>query len=169
MTIIEALNEIKAAGITRLVGMAGISDIEEYISIAEEHHRNAVELSANGYDAWQYTLDHEDDHRLIVTADGHYIIATIYGGNYGNFEMATYSNYDTKDEMHAAFDEIKISEQAESIADEMETERPGELPRVAFVAIATAELKAAYAAIDKEVKEAFSATWGSGGKKHGTE
>lgn len=142
MTIIEGLNELKAAGIERLVGMAGITDINAYIEKATESHENAVKYAAEGMATWQHSLDHEDDSRMITTADGHHIIAT----KYGNIEMATYSDYATEDEMNAAYDEYRIAVQAEAIADEMAAERPGELPRAAWILIATAELKAAHAA-----------------------
>lgn len=142
MTIIEGLNELKAAGITKLVGMAGITDINAYIEKATESHENAVKYAAMGVETWQHSLDHENESRMITTADGHHIIAT----KYGNIEMATYSDYATEDEMNAAYDEYRIAEQAEAIADDMTARKPGELPRAAWIIIATAELKTAYAA-----------------------
>lgn len=141
MTLINALNELKAAGINRLVGMSNTTDIDTYIDHAKETHALAVKYAPE-VSSWQYSLDHENDHRMITTEDGHHIIAT----NYGAFEMATYSDYDTEDEMTAAFDAIRIAEQAQAIADEMTATRPGELPHTAWVLIATAELKAAYSA-----------------------
>jgi hypothetical protein len=146
MTIIEGLNELKATGITKLVGMAGITDIDTYIEHATQSHENAMKWgspeSNDRVDCWVYAYEHEDESRMIITADGHHIIAT----KYGNIEMATYSDYATEDEMNAAYDEYRIAEQAEAIADEMTTARPGELPRAAWILIATAELKAAHAA-----------------------
>jgi uncharacterized short protein YbdD (DUF466 family) len=154
MTIIEGLNQMKAAGITKLVGMAGITDIDTYIEHATQSHENAVKYAAMGIETWQYSLDHEDESRMIITEDGHHIIAT----KYGNIEMATYSDYETEAKMNAAYDEYCITEQAEAIADEMTATRPGELPRAAWVLIATAELKAthkaAMAAFEREFAQA---------------
>lgn len=48
MTIIEGLNELKAARIKKLVGMAGITDINAYIENATESHENAVKYAAMG-------------------------------------------------------------------------------------------------------------------------
>lgn len=147
MTLINALEELKAQGITKLTGMCGITDINEYLAHAQENHNNAVKYAAQGIATWQYSLDHENNSQLIVTADGHHIIAT----NYDGFNMATYSDYETDEEMSAAFDAWRISRDAEAIANKMDAERPGELPHAAWVLIATAELKAA----DKAANEAF--------------
>lgn len=152
MTILEGLNELKAAGITKLVGMAGITDINAYIEKATERHENAVKYAAMGMETWQYSLDHEDESRMITTEDGHHIIAT----RYGKIEMATYSDYETEAEMNAAYDKYCITEQAEAIADEMTATRPGELPRAAWVLIAASELRAAY----KAAHEAFEREYG---------
>ena len=152
MTIIEGLNQIKNAGITKLVGMHNTTDIDTYIEHATQSHENAVKYAAMGIETWQYTLDHEDESRMIITEDGHHIIAT----RYGDIEMATYSDYSTEDEMNAAFEAIQIAEKAEGIADEMTAGRPGELPREAWVLIATAEIKAAY----KAAKAAFERDYG---------
>lgn len=152
MTIIEGLNQMKNAGITNLVGMYNITDIDTYIEHVAVNHENAVKYAAMGIETWQYNLDHEDENRMIITEDGHYIIAT----RYGNIEMAIYSNYTTEDEMIAAYEAICIAEQAEAIADEMTAVRPGELPHSAWVLITTAELKAAH----KAAMEAFEREYG---------
>ena len=152
MTIIEGLNELKAAGITKLVGMAGITDIDTYIERATQSHENAAKYAAMGVETWQYSLDHENDSRMITTADGHHIIAT----RYGNIEMATYSDYATEDKMYAAYDEHRIAEQAEAIADEMTATRPGELPRVAWILIAASELRAAHKAAHEAFEREFA-------------
>ena len=142
MTIIEGLNQMKNAGITKLVGMHGTTDIDTYIEHATASHENAVKYAAMGVQTWQHSLDHEDDSRMIITEDGHHIVAT----RYGNIEMPTYSDYATEDEMNAAFETIQIAEKAGAIAAEMDATRPGELPHAAWVLIATAELKAAHKA-----------------------
>ena len=141
MTLIEGLKELKAQGITRLVGMDGITDIDMYIKRATENHKSAAKYAAQGVRDWQHTLDHEDDNYMIETADGHHIIAT----HYDTFDAATYSDYGTVEEMDAAFSECMIAQQAAEIADEKAKE-DGSLPREAWAAAATAELKAAYKA-----------------------
>ena len=138
MTILEGLNQMKNAGITKLVGMHKITDIDMYIEHATQSHENAVKYAAMGIETWQHTLDHEDDSRMIITEDGHHIIATKYCA----IEMATCSDYTTEEEMVAAYEAIRISEQAEAIADEMIATRPGELSRDEWVSIAKAEIKA---------------------------
>lgn len=158
MTLINALEELKAKGITKLVGMAGITDIDTYIENATENHKNAVKYAAMGIQTWQYSIDHEDDSFMAETADGHYIIATTYGTTDGKpFNMATYGDYEAEEEMYAAFDEWEIAQQAEIIATEMETIRAGELPHSAWVLIATLELRAAY----KASHEAFEREYGA--------
>lgn len=142
MTIINLLKELEADGVTRLVGMYGKSDIRDYISSAKEHHEISVKYAAEGIRCHQYSLGHEDDCRLVTTPDGNRIIAK----KYGNIEMPCYSTYETEEEMNAAFEAVQIAEQAESIAREMDTTRPGVLPHAAWIAIATAELKAAHVA-----------------------
>lgn len=151
MTLVDALKELKAAGVTQLVGMAHTNDIDAYLAHAEDNHANAVKYAAEGVKSWQYTLDHENDCRLICLADGHYIITDMFG----DVEMAMYSDYTTEEEMHAAFEAFQIAEQAEAIANEMETTHPGELPRAAWVMIATAELKSAHAAAKATFKRDF--------------
>ena len=138
MTLINALEELKANGVTRLVGMAGITDIDTYLEHATENHENAVTYAAKGIETWQYALDHEDDSYMVDMADGHRIIAT----HYGTFDMATYSDYETEEEMYAAFDEWKIAQQAAEIADE-KVKQDSSLPREAWILVATAKLTAA--------------------------
>lgn len=141
MTIINLLNELKVNGVTRLVGMYGTSDINDYISSAEERHENSVKYAAEGISCHQYALDHENDYRMVTTPDENRIII----GKFGDIEMPCYSTYETEEEMDAAFEAVQIAEQAESIAQEMDTMRPGVLPHAAWIAIAAAELKATYA------------------------
>lgn len=158
MTLIEGLEELKANGITKLVGMAGISDINVYLDHAQENHKNAVKYAAKGIQTWQYELDHENDSFMAETADGHHIIGTTYYTADGKpFGMATYGDYETEEEMCRAFDEWKISKQANDIADEMSAKRPGELPHAAWVLIATSELKAAYKAAGEAFEREFGA------------
>ena len=150
MTLIEGLKELKAQGITRLVGMDGITDIDMYIKHATENHEDAVKYAAKGIQAWQHTLDHEDDSFMIETADGHHIIAT----HYSTFDMATYSTYNTEEEMYAAFNAWEIAKQASEIADE-NAEQGSTLPREAWVLVATMGLKAAYKAADEAFKREY--------------
>ena len=151
MTLVEGLKELKAQGITRLVGMDGITDIDMYIKRATENHKSAAKYAAQGVRDWQHTLDHEDDNYMIETADGHHIIAT----HYGTFDTATYSDYGTAEEMDAAFNEWRIAQQAAEIADE-KAEEDDSLPREAWVLVATMELRAAY----KAAGEAFERKFG---------
>lgn len=156
MTMIEGLEELKAQGITKLVGMVGISDINVYLDNAQASHANAVKYAAQGVETWQYDLDHENDHFMVETANGHHIIASIYSTGDGKpFSMATYSDYGTTEEMHAAFDEWRIAQQAAEIADQKVKEDPS-MPREAWVLIATLELRAAY----KTAMEAFERDYG---------
>jgi hypothetical protein len=157
MTLINALAELKAKGTEKVTGFGnGQADINDVIQNAQACHDDAVKFSAMGIQTWQYSIDHEDDNFMIETPDGHFIIATTYGTADGKpFDMATYSNYDTEDEMRAAFDEWKINKQANKMADEMIKERPGELPRAAWILIARSELKAAYKAADEAFKREF--------------
>ena len=154
MTIIEGLNELKAQGITKLVGMAGESDIDVYLDHAQANHENALKWGNPEHDdyvgSWEYCLDHEDDSFMVATADGHHIIATRYNG----FDMADYSDYSTEEEMNAAFNAWEIAKQASEIADE-NAEQGSTLPREAWVLVATMELKAAYKAADKAFKREF--------------
>jgi len=150
MTLINALEELKAQGITKLVGMAGETDIDTYIEHATENHKNAVKYAAMGIQTWQYSLDHEDDSFMIETADGHHIIAT----HYGTLDTATYSDYSTEEEMDAAFNAWEIAKQAAEIAEE-KVKQGNSLPREAWVLVATMELKAAYKAADEAFKREY--------------
>lgn len=156
MTIIEGLNELKAQGIMKLVGMAGESDINVYLDHAQANHENALKWGNPEHDdyvgSWKYCLDHEDDSFMVETADGHFIIATHFDG----FAMPEYSTYDTEEEMNAAFDEWEINEQANKIADE-KAEQGSSLPREVWVIIATSELKAAYKAASEAFKREYTA------------
>lgn len=157
MTLINGLQELKAKGITKLVGMAGITDIDTYLEHATENHQNAVKYAAEGIQTWQYSLDHEDDSYMVETADGHHIIATTYGTADGKpFGMATYSDYDTEEEMRAAFDEWQIAQQATEIADE-KVKQDSSLPREAWILVATMELRVAYKAARKAFEREFGA------------
>ena len=69
--------------------------------------------------------------------------------------MATYSDYDTEEEMTAAFEEWEIAQQAAEIADE-KAKQGSSLPREAWVLVATLELRAAY----KRAYEAFKREFG---------
>lgn len=157
MTLINGLRELKAKGITKLVGMAGITDIDTYLEHATENHENAVKYAAMSIQTWQYSIDHEDDYFMVETEDGHFIIATTYGtADSKPFDMATYSNYETEEEMYAAFDEWKIAQQAAKIADE-KVKQGGSLPREAWILVATLELRAAYKRADEAFKREFGA------------
>lgn len=157
MTLVNGLKELKAKGVTKLVGAVGISDIDAYIEHAVKNHENAVKYAAQGIQTWQYSLDHEDDSYMVETADGHHIIATTYGTADGKpFDMATYSDYDTEEEMREAFDEWEISRQAAEIADE-KAKQGDSLPREAWVLVATMELRAAYKAAHKAFEREFGA------------
>lgn len=146
MTLVNGLKELKAKGVAKLVGMVGITDIDTYLEHATESHDNAVKYAAMGIQSWQYSVDHEDDNYMVETADGHHIIAT----RYGTFDMATYSDYETEEEMIAAFDEWKIARQAAEIADE-KAKQGDSVPREAWILIATMKLRAAH----KTAHEAF--------------
>ncbi|MBE6721854.1 MAG: hypothetical protein E7572_05125 [Ruminococcaceae bacterium] len=150
MTLINALEELKANGVTRLVGMAGITDIDTYIEHATENHKNAVTYAAKGIQTWQYELDHEDDSYIVDMADGHHIIAT----HYGTFDMATYSDYETEEEMNTAFDAWEIAQQAAEIADE-KVKQGSSLPREAWILVATAELTAVRNAAAAEFERTY--------------
>lgn len=149
MTLIDALETLKSKGITKLTGMHNVSDINRYIDNAVQSHEDSVRWA--DVPCHKYSLDHEDDHYIVET-NGHHIIVTKYDG----FDMATYGDYDSDEAMRADFDEWRIMRDAESIADEMTAKRPGELPRAAWVLIATAELKAAL----KNSREAFEREYG---------
>jgi hypothetical protein len=148
MTLIEALEMLKAKGIARLTGMADESNIEKYLDNAVQIHETSIRYA--DVPCHRYSLDHEDSHYIVET-NGHHIIATHYDG----FDMATYSDYPTENEMYAAFTEYEIMRDAEAIAEEMQAKRPGELPREAWVLIATSELTAAHKASMKAFERDF--------------
>lgn len=152
MTLINALEILEAKGITRLTGLSGASDISTYMDHAVESHELALQY-ADTSSCWKYTLDHEDDHDLVALPDGNYIIVTLYG----DFDMPIWSTYASDDEMYAAYDEYKVSRQAEEIADEMMVSRPNVLPRTGWIAIATAEIRKAYASLDEEFNRLYPA------------
>ncbi|WP_371367825.1 hypothetical protein SRRS_16210 [Sporomusa rhizae] len=146
MTLIEALETLKSKGITKLSGMVGENDIEKYIDHAVQSHEISASLAH--IPCHQYHLDHEDDHYIVET-NGHFIIAT----HYGSFDMATYGNYDTEEEMHADFDEYRIIKQAQAIADQ-KVKDGSKIPRAVWLAVAINELRqahiAAHAAFERE-------------------
>ncbi len=150
MTLIDALEILKAKGITCLTGLCNQKDIDKYIDNARRCDEDAQRWPEQGWA--KYHTDHADDH-YIVEANGHHIIVTKYDG----FDMPTYGDYDNGEEMSADFDEWRIMPDAESIADEMITKRPGELPRAAWVLIAANELRAA----NKAATEAFEREYGN--------
>ena len=153
MKMIEALETLKAKGITNLTGMVGQTDINAYIENARKGDEQAVDVLNRYPDmTWAiYHMDHIDDHYIVET-NGYHIIVT----KYDNHDMPTYSDYDTDEEMYAAFKEWRIMRDANSIADEMTAKRPDELPRAAWLLIAASELKAA----DKAATEAFEREYG---------
>ena len=156
MTLIQALETWKEEGITCLVGAASESNIDQYIENARRCDADAERFADQEWA--KYHKEHADDNFAIKTDDGHNIIATWYVSGTGTrFCMATYSDYETDEEMRAAFDEWEIAKEAGEIADKMETERPGELPRAAWILIATAELQAAYKAGEIAFEREFGA------------
>jgi len=148
MTLIDALETLKAKGITKLTGMYNQADIDKYIDNARQGDEDAANVLSRYPDmSWaQYHMDHMDNH-FIAEINGHHIIAT----HYDNFDMATYGDYDNDDDMEADFDAWRITRDAATIADEMMVSRPGELPRAAWILIAESELRAA----NKAANEAF--------------
>lgn len=153
MTLISTLEELKAKGITNLSGFSATGDINAILENAQKNHENAVKYAAKGIETWQHSLDHEDDYFMVETVDGHSIIAT----HYSTFDMATYSTYNTEEEMYAAFDEWKIAQQAAEIADE-KVKQDSSLPREAWVLVAAMELRAGYKAANEAFKQALDAT-----------
>lgn len=147
MTLIEALETLKSKGITKLSGMFGESDIDKYIDNAVQNHE--ISLRYADVPCHKYSLDHEDDHYIIET-NGHFIIAT----RYDNFDMPTYGNYDTKEEMYADFDEYMIMKQAEAIADQ-KVKAGSDFPRAIWLIIAINELRKAYAAANAAFERDF--------------
>jgi len=153
MKMTDALETLKAKGITKLTGMYNQTDIDVYIDNAHQGDENAAEVLSRYPDmSWaQYHMDHIDGHYIVET-NGHHIIVT----NYDTFDLPTYGDYDNAEDMRADFDAWRIMRDAEKIADEMLLTRPGELPRAAWVLIAANELRAASKAAD----EAFEREYG---------
>jgi hypothetical protein len=146
MTLVNALESLKAKGIRRMVGYRDETDINAYIENAKECDEVARELLKTYPDdvQFRYYVEHEDDH-FIVEVNGHCIIATSFESSVmpgTKFHVATYgSEYETEKEMKADFDEWSIKDEAEKIAGEMMAERPGIFPRGGWVLIATKELE----------------------------
>lgn len=157
MTLVNALNELKANGINAVTGFGeGLYDIDDVIDHAKESHANAIKW-ADKYQCWRYTLDHEDDNFIVVTDDGHYIIATHYDG----FDIATYSDYNDSDEMNAMFEAWEIQKQAEEIADQ-KIDEGSTMPREALVLVAasmlTDAMRAAHEAFERDYGKKDSRT-----------
>ena len=154
MTLANAIRELMGKGITNFVDWTAQAALENAISV-EETAKRVIETGIGDVRAWQYTIDHADDNFIIET-NGHHIIATWYEASNGTrFCMATYGDYDTNEELQADFDAWKIATEAAEIADRMEQERPGEFSRMAWLLIATAELKAAYAKANAAFEKEF--------------
>jgi hypothetical protein len=154
MTLANAIRELMGKGISNFVGWTAQAALENAISI-EATAKRVIETGIGNVESWQYTIDHADDNFIIET-NGHHIIATWYETSNGaSFCMATYGDYDTDEELQADFDAWKIATEAAEIADRMERERPGEFPRAAWLAIATAELKSAYAKANAAFEKEF--------------
>jgi len=149
MTIIEALELLKGKGITNLVGMYGETNIDKYIANAKESHEDSMRWA--DVPCHKYSLDHEDDHFMIET-NGHHIIAT----HYENFDMPTYGDYETEEEMAADFDEWQIMRNAEAIADK-KVSGGSELPRATWITVACHELRKA----NRDARAAFEREYGS--------
>lgn len=137
MTLINALMKLKELGIQTVTSGNRVHSIDAYISNTEDV------LTENNVN---------DNGRLLAMPDGNYIVTDMILG----FEAVQCSTYATEDEAGTAFEAYQIAEQAEAIAAEMEAKRSDELPRAAWVMIATAELKSAHAA----AKAAFEREFG---------
>lgn len=137
MTLINALMKLKELGIQTVTSGNRVHSIDAYISNTEDV------LTENNVN---------DNGRLLAMPDGNYIVTDMILG----FEAVQCSTYSTDNEAESAFEAFQIAEQAEAIAAEMEAKRSDELPRAAWVMIATAELKSAYAA----AKAAFEREFG---------
>jgi hypothetical protein len=148
MTLIEALETLKGKGITKLVGMYNESNIDKYLDNAIKDHEANVRW-ADTTPTRKASLENEDCHYIIET-NGHFIIAT----RYTNFDMATYGNYDTEKEMYADFDEYRINQQAEEIANQKVSES-NDLPFEIWKAFAAGELRKAYAASHEAFEREF--------------
>ena len=148
MTLIDALETLKAAGTTKITGYGedGLTNIDDVIGHAKDVHETAAKYAS--IECNKYALEHEDDHFIIDTADGHHIIAE----HYSTYDMPIYSDYSSAEEADAAFRKWQIAQQAAKIANE----KAGQDSREAWKAVATAELRAAYRAAD----EAFEHKYG---------
>jgi hypothetical protein len=146
MTLVNALESLKEKGIRRMVGLSVETDIDRYIQNAKDCDRQAQDIIKlyPGNEWARYRIKHKDDH-FIVDVKGHSIITTTYDSSIlpgTKFHLATYgSEYETKEEMKADFDEWSIKDEAEKIADEMMAERPGILSREGWELIAMKELE----------------------------
>ena len=142
--MVNAISQLMGKGITNFVDCTAQVALEHALSI-EETARKVIESGIGDVKSWQYIIDHADDH-LIIETNGHHIIATWYESCSGSsYCMATYGDYETYEEMKADFDAWKIAKDAVEIADEWEKKLPNEYPRAMLLALATSELKAAYA------------------------
>ena len=137
MTLINALMKLKELGIQTVTSGNRVHSIDAYISNTEDV------LTENNVN---------DNGRLLAMPDGNYIVTDMILG----FETVLCSTYATEDEAGTAFEAYQIAEQTDAIAAEMEAKRSDELPRAAWVMIATAELKSAHAA----AKAAFEREFG---------
>ena len=150
MTLINALETLKAKGITHLVGMCNSNDINDYISNAQACHDDAVKYSAMGVETWKDSLEREDDN-FIVETKGHHIVAT----HYSDFDMPTYGDYETEEEMTNDFDEWNILRQAKEIADE-KVAQGSDIDHTVWMTVAAHELFAAYAKVEAEFNKTFA-------------
>ena len=161
MTLVSALESLKAKGIKRMVGYGPASDIDRYIQNAKDCDRQARDILKSDPDnEWaNYHVGHEDDN-FIIEANGHFIIATMYESSINpetKFALASYgAGYETEEEMKADFDAWSLKRDAEKIADEMMAQRPGVLPRAGWVLIAMDELKKHREKADAEFMELIS-------------
>lgn len=149
MTLIEALNCLKKKGITRLSGMGDVRDIDEYLKHAQRNHDSHVRYCNEP--CHKSLLDYEDDSFIVETSDGHFIIAT----HYTDFDMATYSNYDTTKEAEMQFYEWEIAQKAAAIADK-KVKQGSSISREDWILAATVILKNAC----KTSEEAFKRDFG---------
>jgi hypothetical protein len=156
MTLVNALESLKAKGIKKMVGFCVEAEIDRYIQNAKDCDQEARDILKSDPDiGWaRYHIEHEDNH-FIIEINGHYIIATTYESSLKpgtTFHSATYgTEYETEEQMKADFDEWSLMHDAEKIADEMIIERPGILARNGWLLIAINELQKSR----KEAEAAF--------------
>jgi hypothetical protein len=148
MTLIKALETLKGKGIVKLAGLSGETNIDKFIDNARCCDEDAAKYAEQGWA--KYHTEHADGHYIVET-NGHHIIVTKYDG----FDMATYGDYDTEDEVRVAFDEYEIMRQAEEIADE-KVKDGSEMPRTAWVLMAIVELKAAHKAYGEAFERVYA-------------